>query len=196
LGGLVRYDSFPALAELNLSENSFVDLTGIEFLGCLHTLNLSRNGIETLYVGGVEVQQGLNALPSLKTLDISYNQLVDLNGLQYANLKDLRGLLAHHNAINRIEHLDMLKSLHNLDLAANKVREIGHNSFPPGNDIRSVRLDDNLLINLTHLGKLGSIEVLSLSSNKIKETFEIEKIADLPKLRELNLKGNPMTRKV
>lgn len=55
-------------------------------------------------------------------LDVSYNNLHDLYGLQYAPMKDLKILNASNNDIVKIDFLDKLKQLRELDLSKNRIR--------------------------------------------------------------------------
>ena len=71
LGGLIKQDKMPMLSDLHLNDNCFVNLSCVEFLISLVSLSLSKNNLETLYVGGCDVAKGLNALPNLVTLDVS-----------------------------------------------------------------------------------------------------------------------------
>ena len=55
-------------------------------------------------------------------LDVSYNNLHDLYGLQYSHLKDLKILNAFSNDIVKVDFLDKLRSLRELDLSKNRIR--------------------------------------------------------------------------
>ena len=56
-------------------------------------------------------------------LDVSFNFLKDLNGIQYSNLKNLKILKADHNDISKIELNDSLISLKEIDLNHNRIRQ-------------------------------------------------------------------------
>lgn len=55
-------------------------------------------------------------------IDVSFNNLHDLYGLQMAPLKDLKILHAQNNEISKIEFLDKLKALRELDISKNRIR--------------------------------------------------------------------------
>lgn len=55
-------------------------------------------------------------------LDVSYNNLHDLYGLQYSPLKDLKILNISNNDIVKVDFLEKLKSLRELDLSKNRIR--------------------------------------------------------------------------
>ena len=56
-------------------------------------------------------------------MDVSNNNLKDLNGVQYANLKQLKILKADQNEISKLDCLDTLEQLKELDLNGNKIRQ-------------------------------------------------------------------------
>jgi Leucine-rich repeat (LRR) protein len=65
----------------------------------------------------------------LEVIDVSYNNLHDLYGLQYSYMKDLKILNASNNDIVKVDFLDKLRSLRELDLSKNRIRQIDPNSF-------------------------------------------------------------------
>ena len=62
-------------------------------------------------------------LKDLEIVDLSYNQLKDLNGLQYAPLKCLKILKLDHNEINKVDCLDNLDQIKEIDLNNNRIRQ-------------------------------------------------------------------------
>ena len=68
------------------------------------------------------IHQFLAALsPSLRSLDISYNHLADLDGSSLENLSNLQILRLHHNKISSIQKLG-LANIQIIDLSSNQVR--------------------------------------------------------------------------
>jgi len=115
---------YPSLRELNLSHNSLMTLRGFGYLPKLRILKIKANRLETLFCKPNEdgYPKGLFGLPGLEVLDVSYNNLHDLYGLQYSHLKDLKILNVSNNDIVKVDFLDKLKCLRELDLSKNRIR--------------------------------------------------------------------------
>lgn len=77
----------------------------------------------------------------------------------------------------------------------NKVRQFDPNSFEGKLPIKCLKIDDNGLKNFMHLQKLLRLQHLFANSNKITEFYDVEKLAELPYLKELELTGNILYRK-
>ncbi|MDO6355571.1 leucine-rich repeat domain-containing protein [Caloramator sp. CAR-1] len=110
---------------------------------------------------GVETIEDLRFFKSLKKLNISNNNLRNLNGLE--NLKGLEKIIAYENNIEDVSALANVKSLKYLDLANNQIK------------------DAKPLTNLLNL------EVLNLSANRIEK---IDGFENLKNLKELDLSQN------
>lgn len=122
---------FPNLRELNLSHNNLVTLKGFGYLPKLKILTVSANKLETLISSPNDdgYPKGLLGLTGLEVLDISYNNISDLYGLNFAPMKDLKILNASNNNIVKLEHIDHLKDLREVDLSNNRIRQLEANSF-------------------------------------------------------------------
>ncbi len=57
-------------------------------------------------------------------MDVSFNNLHDLYGLQYSPLKELKILNVSNNDIVKVDFLEKLRQLRELDLSKNRVRQI------------------------------------------------------------------------
>ena len=69
------------------------------------------------------ILQFLAALsPSLRSLDISYNHLADLDGSSLERLSNLQILRLHHNKISNIQKLG-LANIQIIDLSSNQVEK-------------------------------------------------------------------------
>lgn len=77
----------------------------------------------------------------------------------------------------------------------NKVRQFDPNSFEGKLPIKCLKIDDNGLKNFMHIQKLLRLQHLFANSNKITEFYDIEKLSELPYLKELELTGNILYRK-
>jgi len=71
----------------------------------------------------------LLGLTGLEVLDISFNNIEDLYGLNFASMKDLKILNASNNSITKLEHIDHLLDLREVDLSSNRIRQFDLNSF-------------------------------------------------------------------
>jgi Leucine-rich repeat (LRR) protein len=95
----------------------------------------------------------------------------------------------------KIDCLENLKQLKELDINHNKVRQFDPNSFEGKLPIKCLKIDDNGLKNFMHIQKLLRLQHLFANSNKITEFYDIEKLSELPYLKELELTGNILYRK-
>ena len=85
----------------------------------LNTLHFTHSMY--LCFGLTTIHQFLAALsPSLRSLDISFNQLADLDGSSLENLSNLQILRLHHNKISSIQKLG-LANIQIIDLSSNQV---------------------------------------------------------------------------
>ena len=186
---------FPKLTDLNISENTLTSLNCFSAMPTIVQLNASRNKIDTLHCKDYQSYKGLAGLQNLQILDVSFNSLQDLHGLNFAKLPHLKRLLATNNNIQRVEFLETLNQIVELDLSGNKIREIHPHSFASHPNLRCLRLTDNMIKSLANLTRLGKLQALHLGGNRVSEVFEVEKIADMGSLVEIVLMANPMSRK-
>jgi Leucine-rich repeat (LRR) protein len=82
-----------------------------------------------------------------------------------------------------------------LDVHHNKIRQIDPNSFEIKLYIKCLKIDDNGLKNFHNIEKLIKLQHLFANSNKITEFCDVEKLTNLPYLKELELTGNIIHRK-
>lgn len=186
-------DSFPLVNDLNLSGNYFQTLKCFGQMPRLTKLQLSKNRIDNLYAGD---GKGLEALPCLETLDLSFNSIQTMAGLASSSLPSLKILMLSHNQIYKIEGLDNFTNLRELDLSANSIKQIDYTAFNSPLALRFLRLDDNRIRSLVNLNKLVKLQCLQIVSNRIQDFVEVERLRELPNLMELVLTNNPIVRKV
>ena len=72
---------------------------------------------------------------------------------------------------------------------------LNRTSFSQTNSLKCLKIDDNGLKNFTNIQKLIKLQHLFANSNRINDTPDIEKLIDLPYLKELELNSNPIARK-
>ncbi|KAG8377387.1 hypothetical protein BUALT_Bualt08G0027700 [Buddleja alternifolia] len=103
---------FSTLRSVNLSGNFIVHITPGSLPKGLHTLNLSRNKINTI--------EGLRELTRLRELDLSYNRISRI-GQGLSNCTLIKELYLAGNKISNVEGLHRLLKLNVLDLSFNKI---------------------------------------------------------------------------
>jgi Leucine-rich repeat (LRR) protein len=154
-------------------------------------------------------------IKGIEILDVSNNSLKELNGLQYASLKQLKILKADHNEISKLDSLEGLEQLKEIDLNNNKIRQFEmcifqlfhfhffifnliifqRNSFSNLNPIKCLKIEENGLKNFTNIQKLYKLQHLFASNNRLNDFPDIEKLAELPNLKELELNGNALSKR-
>ncbi|XVF36700.1 hypothetical protein REPUB_Repub19eG0080300 [Reevesia pubescens] len=154
---------FSSLRSVNLSNNIIAHITPGSLPKDLHTLNLSRNKINTI--------EGLRELTRLRVVDLSYNRIARI-GHGLSNCILIKELYLAGNKISDVEGLYRLLKLTFLDLGFNKItttKALGqlvanYNSLQAlnflGNPVQSNISDDqlrkavcSLLPKLTYLNK-------------------------------------------
>ncbi|XP_054724698.1 leucine-rich repeat-containing protein 49-like isoform X2 [Uloborus diversus] len=105
---------FSNLKFLDLSDNLFEQITGLDNLFSLRVLILSRNRIHYI--------DGLQNLNHLDVLDLSGNEIKEITNVHH--LHELRVLNLSSNHINQISGLRGLKSLVELNLNKNFILEV------------------------------------------------------------------------
>ena len=195
------------LAELNLSNNRLLGITGVEMFEGIRWLNLANNSLIDL--------EGLSKLKSLITLyaqgnqlgrieayeDVNRNKAYDLgepvidqsgNGKRDTNplteissLPILRHLYLYDNMIKDVEGLVDLPNLSVLLLSGNTIESIS--GLVNLKSVERLSLNSNFIYDLTGLQELTNIRHLDLTENRICDLRPIE---SLGVLKELRLQSN------
>ena len=114
--------------------------------------------------------------PSLRSLSLASNCIL----LIYTTL-----------VITKIENLHYLTSLEKLNISKNQLSVIeGLNSL---GKLRDIDLSKNSIEIIQGLDQLQMLKTLNLSGNKIADINEISKLKTNKNLKELFIKGNPLT---
>ena len=179
--------------ELILSNNNFKSLSNPPS-NCLK-LNISNNRISSF-------SKNLQQNYSLLTLDISYNRLISISGIN--SLHKLKEINLSNNYLYD-EQLDFLSSLNikQLDLSNNSLKSsndisnlisklkklerlnISNNHYEElifnlsSKTLQKLELDSNKIVTLTFLNKFYSLTYLSISNNQLGEIFNAENISNL-----------------
>jgi Leucine-rich repeat (LRR) protein len=109
---------------LPASESSdFTFIQDVNLRACLDESGMTVESVHTLVCSGKGVQslEGMEQLPSLKNLNLSHNQLSDIEPL--ANLKGLQVLYATNNDIESVEALETLTELNAVSLRSNNLSD-------------------------------------------------------------------------
>ncbi|NHJ22528.1 MAG: leucine-rich repeat domain-containing protein [Candidatus Lokiarchaeota archaeon] len=132
----------------------------------------------------LEVVDGLERYPKLKSLELGKNKISEIKGLN--NLVNLEILDISNNKVKEIGGLYDLKKLKVLHLAFNQIEEI--NGLENLQDLETLILDHNLISELRIRGVLPHLEGLYLSNNQLK-TLDL---GNFPSLETLSVALNPL----
>merc|ERR1712216_970043 len=111
-----------------------------------------------------------------------------------SNLKKCKHLRLSTNSIDKIAGISGMDSLEILSLGRNQIKKI-EGLEPVADTLSQLWLSYNNITSLAGIEKLVNLEVLYLSNNKVATWPEIERLSQLPKLRDLLFHGNPLHRK-
>uniref|UniRef100_UPI00398F3B2D uncharacterized protein isoform X2 n=1 Tax=Pristiophorus japonicus TaxID=55135 RepID=UPI00398F3B2D len=149
----------------------------------LHELNVSLNSLRSI--------SWLSALPHLMVLNLAYNAIETLRGLE--SCKKLAVLDLSHNRIRSIVNLSILNSLTELHLSGNKLESLEGAQQAP--QLCELYIQGNRIRSLLPLSSSLGLCVLDASDNVIlsfPDTLHV--LGNLRRLKQLRLKGNPLTR--
>ncbi|MEO7840152.1 MAG: COR domain-containing protein [Anaerolineales bacterium] len=151
------------------------------------TLNLSRSGKKNLDPI-TEIHNDVFELSLLTSLDLSYNELIDLPEF-LTKLKNLKTLDLNFNKLASLpEAITKLQNLKTLDLSHNQLASLPE-SIGKLQNLKKLRLDDNQLTNLPEsISELENLTLLNLYRNQFASLPE--SIGKLKKLTNLDLGNN------
>ncbi|RNE99307.1 protein phosphatase 1, regulatory subunit [Trypanosoma rangeli] len=201
----LELDKLTNCVSLSLRKNLIHELTPFpeELAGRLQDLDFFDNKIRKLRdffssvksMGDAPLKKSvLGAFGHLTKLDLSYNQIRHISGLEPL-APTLKELYLVENKINEIKNLDLLTNLELLELGGNRIREIG-----PGlanlTKLKQLWLGKNKITSIgTSLQTLVSLEILSLQANRLT-SIEPENFSSPdanPCLMEVYLSENGLT---
>ena len=151
--GLVSPDDLRSITELSARELGITDLTGLEYLVNLASLNLSGNKIEDL--------TPLQSLTGLKYLVLDANQITDISAL--SGLTNIEWLSLEQNAISDISPLSSLMGMQYLAVTGNSIKNVS--PLAGLQNLAVLRLAANEISEL-RFGVLPSLYYLDLAGNK------------------------------
>jgi len=144
---------FRDLQDLNLQNSSIGEITNLEGLDCLHSLNLSQNKLHSTV--------GLSALKSLEYLDLSDNRINKIEQLD--QLKKLRILKLNINSnLSSLSGLENLTELEELEVGDTPVR--GVYSLRNSKKLKRLDLSSTGFRELQELDRFENLEELNIRS--------------------------------
>ncbi|XP_022828808.1 tsukushin-like [Spodoptera litura] len=190
------FSNFKNVLYMDLSENH-IKMLGAAFRGLeqMDSLNLSRNHIETIKPGVLQVSHNRSRL---YMLDLSYNLLMHLSGEAFVNMNNLRSLYLQGNKLKTLgDHFFVkLKHLNYLNLCCSNMGTL-RMTFKYLPSLKELNLSYNRLKKID-LSKVMSLETIDLSHNDFEEMY-FEDFKGLPiikvdlsfnKLKELNVEDS------
>jgi Leucine-rich repeat (LRR) protein len=138
---------------------------------------------------------------SIAHIDLSYNELEEVENNDLAGLNHLQYLNLSHNAISRLTNsIVFIKSLREIDVSFNKIRQIEGEDAASSNltiwpEITRVNLENNefsevpaCLLNSERMGNLENLACINIKSNNVQKLPN--ELQGLKRLREFNCANN------
>jgi internalin A len=165
------------LTSLNLSNNQISNIESLKGLTNLIDLNLSTNQMNNI--------EPLKSLINLTDLNLATNQMTNIEPLK--GLTNLINLNLSSNKMTNVEPLKNLINLTNLNLAANKMTNI--EPLKGLTSLVNLNLATNQISNVEPLKGLTNLTDLDLATNQMSN---VEPLKDLANLTDLDLATNQM----
>jgi len=179
-GDLKRSDVL-SLTELLAHNHSITNLTGIEHLENLQTLELPQNQITDL--------SPLSNLINLRKLELAENSITDIAPL--AHLINLERLYLMRNQISDIAPLESLTKLKALFLLLNRITNI--TTLANLTNLEELELDENDIANIDVLVHLTKLHTLDLIGNQIMDLQALLDNIGINSGDEIFLGRNPLS---
>ncbi|XP_049882570.1 protein artichoke-like [Pectinophora gossypiella] len=188
---IARFDPklFPSITKLvvlDLSSNTGIDYTGtFDYLAQLYELSLAN--VDKQF----DFEHVINKI--IKNLDLSCNNIDNLNSMFISNIQNVESLNLKSNKIPSINKLSFqnMQQLTYLDLSFNLISFIQPGSFLHTNNIRYLNLHNNALTSLqvSVFEGLSHLETLNLSNNALRE-FGNNVLHNIPHVKTIALDNN------
>lgn len=156
------FTSNSAMLQLNLDKN-FIEKFLLKNLTSLVELTLNGNSLQ-------EIPHSIQTFISLKSIDLGYNLIHQINKTNFKGLEQLMGLRLTGNLITslRKDTFSLLNNLHVLNLASNQIKTIEKQTFSTKSQLRAIRLDSNKIDDISEIFReLPFLVWLNISSNNI-----------------------------
>lgn len=178
LPGTILTPTRKRLAELDLQGNNLLHVRRLNALESLKTLNLSMNGLQDLSLD--------DSMPNLQTLNVSNNLLTRFD---VSLSPSLRTLNLDRNAVSRVEGLTSHQHLETLSWRDQNVDSINDDCYQHCHDIRNLYLSSTSLSRLNTdvpFLNLNTLELASMGLQTLPEDFGLK----CRNLRTLNINYN------
>ncbi|KAJ9590780.1 hypothetical protein L9F63_016166, partial [Diploptera punctata] len=194
----IHGDLLPNLTSLHLENNKISSLWNFRVFPNLETLRLSYNHVTHMkHTSDSDDEKKCKLFfPSLKTLFLDNNGIINLNTLRLNSIKKLETLFLHDNELINIYNLQELQFLQNLVLDRNKLECNYSEEFSRFSQIKEIYLEDNKIQNLQFLRSMKLLERVFIGKNDISDPEELKNCKMLKNLHEIGLLGNPMCHKI
>ncbi|XP_025106237.1 nischarin-like isoform X3 [Pomacea canaliculata] len=123
--------------------------------------------------------------------DFSHNYIKEIDSSMQI-LWRVEQLDLSHNQLENVQNLQWLSNLTQLDLSHNRLRRLDSLHTKLGN-VTSLSLAGNMIETLQGFSKLFSLQVLDVSNNRITALEDVKPVCQLPCLEKLFLSGNQIT---
>ncbi|XP_065826965.1 leucine-rich repeat-containing protein 23-like isoform X2 [Oscarella lobularis] len=190
------------LERVDLSRNRLKSLEGLRNCVNIKWLNVAKNQLSSL--------DGLRYLKNMTVFNASGNKISSTNPIK--KLKGLKALILSGNEIRNADEVKRFKQLNTLVLSNNELTKffasrlvnleklsLSHNLLPSIplipklSLLRELRLNDNRIKAVPDQIVLNAqLVIVDLGNNRIKRLAHALPLGQLPLLKNLNLKGNPI----
>lgn len=200
-------DACKSLTRLDASANNLTSVDGIAAASTLRWLSVAKNQVTSL--------EPLRDLEHLEVLNAAHNQMQ--GKISMGKFRFLKALILNDNAgiktvggLEKLKHLDALVLSHNaieslggwlngatalqkLSLSYNPIQDVT-GAFSGCPNLQELRLNHCQLTELPDsLASNARLLTLEVGSNKIADFESLEVLKQLPLLRQLTLKGCPVS---
>lgn len=171
-------------------DNELTQITRNTFngLGNLKELNISWNRLSSIQ------NDAFQMLHNLEELDLSANEINELNENTFNGLNNLKVLKLYSNRIDKIDEnsFDCLDKLEKLHIGKQRLKELNANVFNKLCNLKELSLRENMLSSIDNLfNNLYSLKRLNLQNNNIN-FIDLKTFNNLTNLKLLNLSSNQM----
>ncbi|MDP4146205.1 MAG: leucine-rich repeat domain-containing protein [Bacillota bacterium] len=192
--GILYKNDVEKITQLNVENKDITDLSGIENLTNLQTIDFAKNQISDI--------SPLKNLKNLKDINLSYNKISDISALsglislqsinlsfnKISNITALKGLTKlqsldlnnYYHVNNYISDISALKDLTNLQylyLSNTKAGDIS--AFKNLINLKSLFLDNYAFCDISVLKNLTNLQTLYLDDNQIKDISALKGLVNL-----------------
>eukprot|EP01134_Creolimax_fragrantissima_P002388 CFRG2388T1 len=191
------------IRKITLSKNKIKSLECVKWCKSLTYLNVANNNIDSLMdlkdlkmlsvinAGGNNLMSadGATSIEHLKALVLNNNKFTQTPN--FLRLKKLNTLVLSHNMIEDVKAVRYLTALTKFSASHNKIRNMP--DVTGLYDLVEIKMNDNLIVTVPESIQFApNLKTLDLGNNRIKKFSDVKHLANLPVLKQLTLRGNPI----